>query len=113
VLILHGGMSHSGWQAPLANQLQSISPDITVVCTRPAGCGLNEQRGDLNSITAVIGDVVTQIESLKRYFKRVHLAGWCQGAQYAAIAEARLGDELSSLILLTPDFSGMNVSGLS
>jgi len=104
VLILHGGMSHSGWQAPLANRFQSISPDITVVATDRRGCGLNEQPGDLNSITAVIGDVVTQIESLKRSFKRVHLAGWCQGAQYAAIAGARLGDELSSLILLTPGF---------
>ncbi len=104
VLILHGGMSHSGWQAPLANQLRSISPDITVVAPDRRGCGLNDQRGDLCSVQAVIGDVVKQIESLKRSFKRIHLAGWCQGAQYAAVAGARLKDELSSLIVLTPGF---------
>ena len=104
VMILHGGMSHSGWQAPLANQLRSMSPDITVVAPDRRGCGLNEQRGDLGSVPAVIDDVVKQIEFLKRSFTRVHLAGWCQGSQYAAVAAARLGDALSSLILLTPGF---------
>jgi len=104
VMILHGGMSHSGWQAPLANQLRSMSPDITVVAPDRRGCGLNEQRGDLGSVPAVIDDVVKQVEFLKGSFRRVHLAGWCQGSQYAAVAAARLGDELSSLILLTPGF---------
>ncbi|MCK5097727.1 MAG: alpha/beta hydrolase, partial [Desulfobacteraceae bacterium] len=37
-------------------------------------------------------------------FKRVHLAGWCQGAQFVSVAAARLSEELSSLILLTPGF---------
>ena len=104
VIILHGGMSHSGWQAPLANQLRSMSPDITIVAPDRRGCGLNEQRGDLGSVPAVIDDVVKQVEFLKGSFRRVHLAGWCQGAQYATVAAARLGDELSSLILLTPGF---------
>ncbi|MEI7636797.1 MAG: alpha/beta fold hydrolase [Syntrophus sp. (in: bacteria)] len=104
VMILHGGMSHSGWQAPLANQLRSMSPDITVVAPDRRGCGLNEQRGDLGSVPAVIDDVVKQVEFLKRSFRRVHLAGWCQGSQYAAVAADRLVDELSSLILLTPGF---------
>jgi L-alanine-DL-glutamate epimerase-like enolase superfamily enzyme/pimeloyl-ACP methyl ester carboxylesterase len=104
VIILHGGMSHSGWQAPLAKQLRSMSPDITVVASDRRGCGLNEQHGDLGSVPAVIDDVVKQVEFLKSSFRRVHLAGWCQGAQYATVAAARLGDELSSLILLTPGF---------
>lgn len=104
VLILHGGMSHSGWQAPLAKQLQSISPGLTVIASDRRGCGLNEQRGDLGSVQAVIEDVIQQIQFLKRSFKRVHLAGWCQGAQYAAIAGSRSGDAVSSLILLTPGF---------
>ena len=104
VIILHGGMSHSGWQAPLANQLRSMSPDITIVAPDRRGCGLNEQRGDLGSVPAVIDDVVKQVEFLKGSFRRVHLAGWCQGAQYATVAAVRLGDELSSLILLTPGF---------
>jgi L-alanine-DL-glutamate epimerase-like enolase superfamily enzyme/pimeloyl-ACP methyl ester carboxylesterase len=104
VLILHGGMSHSGWQAPLAKQLRSLSPDLTVIAADRRGCGLNEQRGDPGSVQAVIGDVVKQIDVLKRSFKRVHLAGWGQGAQYAAVAGARMGDAVSSLILLTPGF---------
>jgi L-alanine-DL-glutamate epimerase-like enolase superfamily enzyme/pimeloyl-ACP methyl ester carboxylesterase len=104
VLVLHGGMSHSGWQAPLAKQLRSLSLDVTVVAPDRRGCGLNEQRGDLGSVPSAIDDVMKQVESLKRSFKRVHLAGWCQGAQYAAVAAARLGSELSSLILMTPGF---------
>jgi len=104
VLILHGGMSHSGWQAPLANQMRSLSPDITVVAPDQRGCGLNEKRGDLGSVQSGIEDVVKHVEFLKRSFRRVHLAGWCQGAQYASVAAARLGKTLSSLILLTPGF---------
>ncbi len=104
LVILHGGMSHSGWQAPLAKQLRSLSPDITVVALDRRGCGLNENRGDLGSVQSGIDDVVTHVEFLKRSFTRVHLAGWCQGAQYASVAAAKLGNTLSSLILLTPGF---------
>ncbi len=104
VMILHGGMSHSGWQAPLAKQLRSLSPDITVVAPDRRGCGLNENRGDLGSVQSGIDDVVRHVEFLKGSFKRVHLAGWCQGSQYASVAAARLGNTLSSLILLTPGF---------
>ena len=104
VLILHGGMSHSGWQAPLAKQLRSMSPDISVVAPDRRGCGLNEKRGDLGSVQFVIEDVIKHIEFLKKSFKRIHLAGWCQGSQYASVAAAKLGDMLSSLILLTPGF---------
>jgi L-alanine-DL-glutamate epimerase-like enolase superfamily enzyme/pimeloyl-ACP methyl ester carboxylesterase len=102
LLILHGGMSHSGWQAPLAKELRAISTDLTVVAADRRGCGLNEKPGDLNSVELVIDDVVKHIEFLKQSFKRVHLAGWCQGCQYASVASARLGNTLSSLILLTP-----------
>lgn len=104
VVILHGGMSHSGWQAPLAKQLRSLSPDLTVMASDRRGCGLNEQHGDLGSVNAVIEDVVKQIEFLKGSFRNIHLAGWCQGAQYATVAAAELKDKLSSLILLTPGF---------
>ncbi len=104
VLILHGGMSHSGWLAPLAKHLRMISPDMTVMASDRRGCGLNDHRGDLGSVHAVIDDVVHQIEYLKRNFSRVHLAGWCQGAQYASVAAAKIEDALSSLILLAPGF---------
>lgn len=104
LMILHGGMSHSGWQAPLANQIRSISPDITVVAPDRRGCGLNQNRGDLGSVQTVIEDVIKHIEFLKKSFNRIHLAGWCQGAQYASVAAARMRGTISSLILLTPGF---------
>lgn len=104
VVILHGGMSHSGWQAPLAIQLRSMSPDITIIALDRRGCGLNEKRGDLGSVQLVIEDVIKHVQCLNKSFKRVHLAGWCQGSQYASVAAAKLGDTLSSLILLTPGF---------
>ncbi len=104
LIVLHGGMSHSGWQAPLANALKALSGNIAVVAPDRRGCGLNNKRGDLGSVPMVIEDVVKHIEFLKHSFKRVHLAGWCQGSQYATVAAARSGDLLSSLILLTPGF---------
>jgi L-alanine-DL-glutamate epimerase-like enolase superfamily enzyme/pimeloyl-ACP methyl ester carboxylesterase len=104
VIILHGAMDHSGWQAPLAKQMRSLSPEVTIVAPDRRGCGLNENRGDLGSVQSGIEDAVRNIEFLKRSFTRVHLAGWCQGAQYASVAAARLGNTLSSLILLTPGF---------
>lgn len=104
LLILHGGMGHSGWLAPLAKELRAMSTDITVVAADRRGSGLNEKRGDLGSVELVIGDVVRHIEFLKRSFKRVHLAGWCQGCQYASVAAIRSGNTLNSLILLTPSF---------
>jgi pimeloyl-ACP methyl ester carboxylesterase len=104
VLILHGGMSHSGWQAPLAIQMRAMMPDLTVVAADRRGCGLNDNRGDLGSVHTVIEDVTRHIEYLKKSFKRVHLAGWCQGAQYAAVAASKMPDSLSSLILMTPGF---------
>jgi len=91
LLVLHGGMSHSGWQAPLANALRSLSCDITIVAPDRRGCGLNEKRGDQGSVHLVIEDVVNYVEFLKKSFKRVYLAGWCQGAQYASIAAVRRG----------------------
>ena len=104
VLILHGGMSHSGWQAPLAIQLQSMMLELTVIAADRRGCGLNDNRGDLGSVHAVIEDITQHVEFLKKSFKRVHLAGWCQGAQYAAIAGSKIPGILSSLILITPGF---------
>ncbi|MEW6670815.1 MAG: alpha/beta fold hydrolase [Thermodesulfobacteriota bacterium] len=104
LLVLHGGMSHSGWQSPLAKELRLISKDISMVAPDRRGCGLNEKRGDFGTIDLVIEDVVKHIEFLKRTFKRVHLAGWCQGCQFASVAAAKFGSQLASLILLTPGF---------
>jgi pimeloyl-ACP methyl ester carboxylesterase len=104
LMILHGGMSHSGWQAPLAQALQSANPNLSVVAPDRRGCGLNENRGDFGSVPLIVEDVVRHVQWLKRSFARVHLAGWCQGCQYASIAAAQLGDILTSLVLLMPGF---------
>ena len=103
-VVLHGGMSHSGWQASLANALRATSDSISVVAPDRRGCGLNDGHGDTGSVHSVIEDVVKHIEYLKGSFKRVHLAGWCQGSQYASVAADQAGSLLSSLILLTPGF---------
>ncbi|MDD4356095.1 MAG: alpha/beta fold hydrolase, partial [Smithellaceae bacterium] len=102
VLILHGGMSHSGWQAPLAIQLRSMMPELTVIAADRRGCGLNDKRGDLGSVHAVIEDVIQHVEFLKKSFKRVHLMGWSQGALFAAVAASKMHDAVSSLVLMTP-----------
>jgi len=65
---------------------------------------LNEKRGDFGSVRLLIEDVLRHVEFLKGSFKRVHLAGWCQGCQYASIAAAEACNTLTSLILLTPAF---------
>jgi pimeloyl-ACP methyl ester carboxylesterase len=97
-------MGHSGWLAPLAKQLCSMSPDMTVFAPDRRGCGLNQHRGDLGSVQSLVEDVVMNVKFLRKSFTRVHLTGWCQGSQYASIAADRLGATLSSLILLAPGF---------
>jgi L-alanine-DL-glutamate epimerase-like enolase superfamily enzyme/pimeloyl-ACP methyl ester carboxylesterase len=103
LVILHGGMSHSGWQFPLAQALRAKS-SISVVAPDRRGCGLNAQKGELGSMALVIQDLVEHLLYLKRSFKRIHLAGWSQGAQFASVAAARLQphNALSSLVLMTP-----------
>jgi L-alanine-DL-glutamate epimerase-like enolase superfamily enzyme/pimeloyl-ACP methyl ester carboxylesterase len=105
LVILHGGMSHSAWQYPLAQALRTRST-ISVVAPDRRGCGLNARKGDLGTMALVIQDVVEHLLYLKRSFKRVHLLGWCQGAQFASVAAAKLQPDniLSSLVLMTPGF---------
>ena len=106
ILMLHGGMSHSAWQAPLAEAIQEIS-EISFVASDRRGCGLNnDQRGDLKSAEHVILDIIRQVEYLKKTFARVHLAGWCQGAQYASVAASQIqpSEAIASLLLITPGF---------
>jgi L-alanine-DL-glutamate epimerase-like enolase superfamily enzyme/pimeloyl-ACP methyl ester carboxylesterase len=103
LVVLHGGMSHSAWQRPLANAVRARSP-LTVFAPDRRGCGLNGERGDLASADRSIEDVVEHLRLLAGRFDRIHLAGWCQGGQYAAVAAQRLQDEgaLATLLLITP-----------
>ena len=103
LVVLHGGMSHSAWQRPLANAVRGRST-LTVLAPDRRGCGLNAGRGDLASAERSIEDVVEHLRKLAERFDRIHLAGWCQGGQYAAVAAQRLQEEgaLATLLLITP-----------
>ncbi len=103
LVVLHGGMSHSAWQRPLANAVRACST-LSVFAPDRRGCGLNGERGDLASAERSIEDVVEHLRWLAGRFERIHLAGWCQGGQYAAVAAQRLQDEgaLATLLLITP-----------
>jgi len=104
LLILHPGLGHSGWLAPLAERLLSFFPGMSVVAPDRRGCGLNDQRGDLGSVAAVTEDIGRQINFLKGSFRRVYLAGWGHGAQEATVAAADQEGLLAGLVLLTPGF---------
>jgi pimeloyl-ACP methyl ester carboxylesterase len=103
LVVLHGGMSHSAWQRPLAEAVRACST-LSVFAPDRRGCGLNGGRGDLASAVRSIEDVVEHLRMLAGRFERIHLAGWCQGAQYAAVAAQRLQNEgaLATLLLITP-----------
>lgn len=103
LVVLHGGMSHSVWQRPLADAARARST-LTVFAPDRRGCGLNAGRGDLASADRSVEDVVEHLRMLAGRFERVHLAGWCQGGQYAAVAAERLQHErgLATLLLITP-----------
>jgi len=103
LVVLHGGMSHSAWQRPLADAVRERAT-LSVFAPDRRGCGLNDRRGDLGSAERSIEDVIEHLRMLAGRFERIHLAGWCQGAQYAAIAAQHLQGEgaLKSLLLITP-----------
>ena len=105
LVVLHGGMSHSAWQRPLAEAIRARSP-MSVFAPDRRGCGLNADRGDLGSADRSIEDVVEHLRMLAGTFRRIHLTGWCQGAQYAAVAAEQLQGEgaLATLLLITPGF---------
>jgi len=103
LMILHGGLSHSEWQTPLAQAFR-LTSDMTVVAVDRRGCGLNAHKGDLGTFTLAIQDVVEHLKGLKKSYKKVYLAGWCQGAQFASVAAEKLQDSgvIDKLILITP-----------
>src|SRR5689334_1873360 len=83
VVLLHGGISHSGWQAPLAEALTSTS-GLTFIALDRRGSGLNnEARGHLISEERELEDVTSFLKAIAGSFRRVHLAGWCFGGQVA------------------------------
>jgi pimeloyl-ACP methyl ester carboxylesterase len=105
VVLLHGGMSHSGWQAPLGTRIGKL-PATAFVAVDLRGSGLNEQRGHIPSADLAVSDISRLLRHLRASFRRVHLAGWCFGAQVATVAAADLVDEqvIADLIMIAPGF---------
>lgn len=106
LVILHGGISHAGWQAPLAKVLVERT-GLAVAALDRRGSGLNtEQRGHLISEAREVEDVASFLRGLKSSYTRVHLGGWCFGGQVASIVAAHLAEEklLASLTLIAPGF---------
>ena len=95
VVLLHGGISHSAWQAPLGEEIAGKS-DISFIAVDRRGSGLNtEKRGHLLSKEREIEDVVSFIRSLQDSYERIHLAGWCFGSQVAASCPSSAGTSRS------------------
>jgi pimeloyl-ACP methyl ester carboxylesterase len=105
VVMLHGGMSHSGWQAPLATRVGQL-PGTAFIAVDLRGSGLNDRRGHIPSGELAVGDITRLVRHLKASYGRVHLAGWCFGAQVATVAAAHLAGEqvIASLIMISPGF---------
>jgi len=105
VVMLHGGMSHSGWQAPLGIRIGQL-PATAFVAVDLRGSGLNAQRGHIPSADLAVTDISRLLRHLKADYRRVHLAGWCFGAQVATVAAADLVNEhvIADLIMVAPGF---------
>lgn len=106
IVLLHGGISHAGWQAPLGEAIVRSS-DIAFVTLDRRGSGLNEvARGHLISEEREVEDVLSLVETIARSYRRVHLAGWCFGGQVASIIASRAAGRglVTSLVMVAPGF---------
>ncbi|MEC3980479.1 alpha/beta fold hydrolase [Amycolatopsis sp. H20-H5] len=105
IVMLHGGMSHSGWQGPLAEPVVAGS-GLSFVATDRRGSGLNAGRGHLPDRDQAVADTVEFLRFLATRFERVHLAGWCFGAQVASAVAAEVAGEglVTSLLMISPGF---------
>ncbi|REF26407.1 alpha-beta hydrolase superfamily lysophospholipase [Xenorhabdus cabanillasii] len=106
IVMLHGGVSHSGWQYPLGNSFTNRSPYRFVALDR-RGSGLNaEKRGHIVSVQQELNDVASLLLDLVQNGAKIHLAGWCFGGQIAALvaAQSELKGKISNLIMITPGF---------
>lgn len=108
VVMLHGGMSHAGWQEPLGARLAALGDDVAFLAVDLRGSGLNAVRGHIPDGDVAVRDITLLLGSLReaRPGIRIHLAGWCFGAQVATVVAAGLadGDVLSSLLMVCPGF---------
>jgi alpha-beta hydrolase superfamily lysophospholipase len=99
--MLHGLISHSGWLAPVAEDLATRG--IASVCPDRRGSGANPgPRGDAPSGTVLLDDLDCIVDRFGRDGSGVHLVGFCWGAAYALNYVARRRRPVRSLALLAP-----------
>lgn len=106
VVMLHGGVSHSGWQYPLGVAFTKQTTCRFIAVDR-RGSGLNRDgRGHLVSVEQELKDVVILLRELAGNGRNIHLAGWCFGGQIASLVAAHpdIKGHISSLIMITPGF---------
>ncbi|AYD42633.1 alpha/beta hydrolase [Yersinia rochesterensis] len=106
IVMLHGGVSHSGWQYPLGKSFSQHSSYRFIAVDR-RGSGLNTQkRGHLESVQQELGDLSSLLLNFSEAGLIIHLAGWCFGGQIAALvaAQPELSGKISNLIMITPGF---------
>lgn len=108
VVMLHGGMSHSGWQAPLGTRLADLGAGVAFLAVDLRGSGLNAGRGHIPAGDLAVEDIARLLDGIRaaRPGTRIHLAGWCFGAQVATVVAARLAERtvLASLLMVCPGF---------
>ncbi|OLD38403.1 MAG: hypothetical protein AUI57_07145 [Candidatus Rokubacteria bacterium 13_1_40CM_2_68_8] len=101
VVMLHGLISHSGWLAPVAEDLATRG--ITSVCPDRRGSGANPgPRGDAPSGAVLLDDLDCVLDRFEHNGAGVHLVGFCWGAAYAVNYLALRGRPVRSLALLAP-----------
>src|SRR2546426_12112615 len=82
VVMLHGLISHSGWLAPVAEDLATRG--ITSVCPDRRGSGANPgPRGDAPSGAVLLDDLDCVLDRFEHNGAGVHLVGFCWGAAHA------------------------------
>jgi len=101
VVLLHGLISHSGWLAPLAEELAASG--VTSLCPDRRGAGANPPpRGDAPSGAVLLDDLDCVVDRFVPAGQGLHLAGFCWGAAYAINYLALRRRPVRSLALLAP-----------
>lgn len=101
VVLVHGIVSHSLWLDSITTSLSQQGINCLAVDRR--GAGLNhEDRGDAPSSAALLSDLQAVIEWSRQTGMKVHLCGFCWGANYLVNYLADNPSSEHSVMLLAP-----------
>ena len=94
-------ISHSGWFQHWAAEL--VARGISLLAPDRRGSGLDgEARGDAGSVHTLLDDLDRWAELADRHAGRLHLCGFCWGANYAIHYLSRCRRRFASLLLVAP-----------